>query len=134
VINTDHKRDKSLQVEELMLLVANRFSNPVAAKEWLGQIYTLKGRYMRDQLQIIIQVLDESKVCTVANQAMTFCHQNRIHSAVDFKAIIQQHLKESKPKEHIGLHILNPLSGDKLDKNIQPQKSSIQDYQQLIKK
>jgi transposase len=134
VINTDHKRDKSLQVEELMLIVANRFNNPLAAKDWLSQIYTLKARYMRDQLQIILQVLDEPEVSTVANQAMTFCHQNKIHSAVDFKAIIQQHLKESKPKEHIGLHILNPLSGDKLDKNIQPQKSSIQDYQQLIKK
>lgn len=134
VINTDHKRDKSLLVEELMLQVANRFNNPLVAKDWLTEIYKLKPRYMRDQLQIIQQVLGEPEVNIVANQAMIFCHQNKVHSAVDFKAIIQQHLKDLKPKEQKGLHILNPLSGDKLDKNIQPQKSSIQDYQQLVKK
>jgi transposase len=134
IINTDHKRNKLLQVEELMLHVANRFNNPLTAKDWLGEIYKLKARYMRDQLQIIQQVLDQPEVVTVANQAMTFCHQNKVHSAVDFKAIIQQHLKDLKPQERPGLHILNPLTGDKLDKNIQPQKSSIQDYQQLVKK
>lgn len=134
VINTDHKRDKSLKVEQLMLHVANRFTNPLAAKDWLAGISKLKARYMRDQLQIIQDVLNEPEVFTVANEAMIFCHQNKIFSAVDFKAIIQQHLKDLKPKEHADLHILNPLSGDKLDKNIQPQKTSIQDYQQLIKK
>ena len=88
---------------------------------------------MRDQLQIIQEVLAESKPSSVANEAMIFCHQNKVHSAVDFKAIIQQHLKDLKPKPQEGLHILNPLSGNKLDKNIQPEKSSIEDYQQLLK-
>jgi transposase len=134
IINTNHKRNKSLQVEELMLQVADRFHNPVAAKDWLAEIYTLKVRYMRDQLQIIQQALDQPEACTVVNQAMTFCHQNKIHSAVDFKAIIEQHLKDLKPKQQPDLHILNPLSGNKLDKNIQPEKSSIEDYQQLVKK
>lgn len=134
VINNDHKRDKSLQVEELLLKVANRFANPLAAKDWLAEIYKIKSRYMRDQLQIIQQVLAEPKVQQVANEAMTFCHQNKIHSAVDFKAIIDQHLKDLKPKDKNGLHILNPLSGNKLDKEIQPQKSSIQDYEKLFKK
>ena len=86
------------------------------------------------QLQIIQKVLAEPEVNIVANQAMIFCHQNKVHSAVDFKAIIQQHIKDLKQKEEPGLHLLNPLSGDKMDKNIQPQKSSIQDYQQLVKK
>jgi len=89
---------------------------------------------MRDQLQIIQQVLVEPEVEQVANEAMTFCHQNKIHSAVDFKAIIDQHLKDLKPKDKNGLHLLNPLSGNKLDKQIQPQKSSIQDYEKLFKK
>lgn len=132
VINTNHKRDKSLQIEELMLHVANQFANPLAAKDWLAKIYKVKSRYMRDQLQAIQQVLSDPQASHFANEAMTFCHLNNIHSAVDFKAIIDQHLKDLKPKEQTGLHILNPLSGNKLDKNIQPQKSSIQDYQRLI--
>jgi hypothetical protein len=134
VINNDHKRDKSLRVEELLLQVANEFANPLAAKDWLAEIYKVKSRYMRDQLQIILQVLAEPEVSQVANEAMTFCHQNKIHSAVDFKAIIDQHLKDLKPKDNNALHILNPLSGNKLDKHIQPQKSSIQDYEKLLNK
>lgn len=134
VIKSDHKRDKSLLVEELMLHVANRFSNPIAAKDWLGGIYKIKSRYMRDQLQIIQEILANPDASKVANEAMTFCHQNNIYSAVDFKAIIEQHLKESAPKNAKDVHILNPLSGDKLDKNIQPQKSSIEDYQKLWNK
>src|SRR3546814_7222127 len=104
VIKSDHKRDKSLLIVELMLRVANQFSNPVAAKDWLGEIYKIKSRYMRDQLQIIQQVLAEPEAANVAHEAMTFCHQNRIHSAVDFKAIIEQHLKDSKPKERSEEH------------------------------
>lgn len=134
VIKSDHKRDKSLLVEELMLKVANLFSNPVAAKDWLAQIYKVKSRYMRDQLQIIEEIVSKPEASKVANEAMTFCHQNNIHSAGDFKAIIEQHLKDSAPKNQKDVHILNPLSGDKLDKNIQPEKSSIQDYQKLLNK
>lgn len=134
VIKSDHKRDKSLLVEELMLLVANLFNNPIAAKDWLGQIYKIKSRYMRDQLQIIQEILARPEASKIANEAMTFCHQNNIHSAGDFKAIIEQHLKDSAPKNQNDVHILNPLSGNKLDKNIQPQKSSIQDYQKLLNK
>jgi hypothetical protein len=83
---------------------------------------------MRDQLQVIQQVLADPEASKVADEAMTFCHQNKINSAVDFKAIIEQHLKDSKPKEEKSIQILNPLSGSQLDKNIQPQKSSIEDY------
>lgn len=134
VIKSDHKRDKSLLIEELMIRVANQFSYPVAAKDWLGEIYKIKSRYMRDQLQVIQQVLSDPEASKVAHEAMTFCHQNKIHSAVDFRAIIEQHLKDSNPKEEKNIQILNPLSGTKLDKNIQPQKSSIEDYQKLLGK
>lgn len=132
VIKSDHRRDKSLEIEILMLNVANQFNNPDTAKYWLGEIYKLRARYMRDQLQLIQEVfaLDSA----VANDAMNFCNKNNIYSASDFKAIVQQHIKASKPQQKSEIHILNPLSGHKLDKNIQPEKSQIEDYQQLFKK
>lgn len=135
VINTDHKRNKALRVEEMALAVANQFSMPLIAKDWLAEIYKIKSRYMRDQLQIVQQALSDPDTRRVAEDAMIFCHRNKIYSAGDFKAIIDQQLKDLKPKDDLqGVHILNPLSGHKLDKNIQPQKSSINDYQQLMKK
>jgi transposase len=133
IINTDHKRDKRLELEVLMLSVANQFDNPEAAKNWLGAIYKIKSRYMRDQLQVIQEVLATAECSVIANKVMHFCNQNNILSASDFKAIIQQQLRDSNPKQSPGVHILNPLSGNKLDKNIQPQKGQIEDYQQLFR-
>ena len=131
VIKSDHRRDKRLEIEVLMLTVANQFNNPDAAKYWLGEIYKLKTRYMRDQLQVIQEVfaLDSA----IANDAMHFCNKNNIYSASDFKAIVQQHIKASRPQQESEVHILNPLSGYKLDKNVQPDKSQIEDYQRLFK-
>jgi hypothetical protein len=115
-----------------MLTVANQFNNLDAAKYWLGEIYKVRARYMRDQLQLIQEVLALDS--SVANDAMHFCNKNNIYSASDFKAIVQQHIKASKPKQESEIHILNPLSGHKLDKNVKPEKSQIEDYQQLFEK
>lgn len=134
VISTDHKRNKEVEVEVLMLEVANLFSNPIAAKHWLEEIYKVRARYMRDQLQLIQQVLTQTELISIANDAMHFCHRNNIYSASDFKAIVQQHVKATKPQPHPDVHILNPLTGNKLDKHVQPEKSHIEDYQQLFNK
>lgn len=72
VIKTDHKRDKGLEVEVLMLKVANEFDNHLAAKHWLGEIYKLRTRYMRDQLQLIGEVLARKESLPIANQAIYY--------------------------------------------------------------
>ena len=132
VIKSDHRRDKSREIEALTLTVANQFENPQAAKYWLTEIYKLRARYMRDQLQVIQEALALN--AGVANEALNFCNKNNIYSASDFKAIVQQHIKASKPQIKSEVHILNPLSGNKLDKNMQPDKSLIGDYQKLFEK
>lgn len=132
VIKSDHRRDKTLELEELMLTVANQFDNIDAAMYWLGEIYKIRARYMRDQLQVIQQTLNTH--LQVANEAMHFCNKNNIFSATDFKAIVLNHIKASKPKQEVDVHVLNPLSGHKLDKHTQPEKSQITDYEKLFTK
>ena len=132
VINTDHKRDKSIAIDELMLALCNRFENITAAKDWLCAIHTDKPRYVRDQLLIIRQVVETTDAIAV-NKAMIFCHQNNILSAVDFKAIVDQQLKPSQEIDQEKIVRLNPLSGVKSKHLTEPEKSSIQDYQQLLK-
>lgn len=134
ILKTNHKRDKSLEVEVMMLKVANAFDNPLAAKHWLGEIYKLRARYMRDQLQLIQEVLANDHWRAAANHAMHFCHQNHVLSANDFKAIVVQHIKTIQTPPQSDVHILNPLSGSKLDKNVQPERSQIKDYQELFTK
>src|SRR5690606_29552523 len=134
ILKSDHKRDKTLKVEEMMLNVANQFLDPVTAKDWLNGIYQLRPRYMRDQLQVIQEVVVKEEWREVANRAMSFCHQNNILSASDFKAIVLQHMNAVKSPKHSDIPILNPLSGNKLDKNVQPEKSQINDYEKLFTK
>lgn len=132
VIKSDHRRDKTHEVEMLILNVANQFENIEAARYWLCEIYKLRARYMRDQLLVIQQILTNH--LQVANEAMHFCNKNNIFSATDFKAIVLNHIKASKPKEEADVHVLNPLSGHKLDKHTQPEKSQIADYEKLFTK
>src|SRR5690606_3965292 len=72
ILKSDHKRDKTLKVEEMMLNVANQFLDPVTAKDWLNGIYQLRPRYMRDQLQVIQEVVVKEEWREVANRAMSF--------------------------------------------------------------
>jgi hypothetical protein len=132
IINTDHKRDKSLALEEMMLHLCNQFDNSTAAKDWLSSIRVEKPRYTRDQLRIIEQVITQSSSAAF-NRAMIFCHQNKIFSASDFKAIVEQELRQSQQKDHPEI-LLNPLSGSSSQPLQPPEKSSIEDYQQLLKK
>src|SRR5690606_24197645 len=132
IVNTDHKRDKSDAIDQLLLNLCNRLENIAAAKDWLCAIHADKPRYVRDQLLIIRQVVETTDVSAV-NKAMIFCHQNSILSAADFKAIVDQQLT---PSQHIDLDKivrLNPLSGVTGKHIAEPEKSSIQDYQQLLK-
>ena len=133
IINTDHKRDKSVAIDELMLHLCNRFENIVSAKDWLCAIHTHKPRYVRDQMLIIRQVVDTTDTVAV-NKAMIFCHQNNILSAVDFKAIVDQQLTTPQDIDQEKIVRLNPLSGVKSKHLTEPEKSSIQDYQQLLKR
>ncbi|MEO5602349.1 MAG: IS21 family transposase [Cyclobacteriaceae bacterium] len=132
IINTDHKRDKSAAIDELILNICNRFENIIAAKDWLCAIQSDKPRYVRDQLLIIRQVIETTEAL-VFNKAMIFCHQNKILSAVDFKAIADQQVKPLQTIDQEKIVRLNPLSGVKNKHLTEPEKSSIQDYEQLLK-
>jgi hypothetical protein len=137
VVNTDHKRDKSKTIEELMNQLSKQIDAGaigLAVYDWLESIRTEKPRYIRDQLQLIREVIETTEV-SIVHKTITFCHQNNILSAVDFKAIVDQELKQQvqqKNKQEKTI-LLNPLSGVENKAHIQPEKSSIDDYEELLK-
>jgi transposase len=132
IINRDHQRDKSLALEEIMLRLCNKFENVTAAKDWIASIRVEKNRYTKDQLGIIEQVIDQ-RPAAVFNKAMIFCHQNKILSASDFKAIVEQELRQPQREDPPEI-LLNPLSGSTSQPLEPPEKSSIDDYQRLLTK
>jgi transposase len=133
IINTDHKRDKSSPIEELIEIVSARTQIPAQAKEWLKTIYVAKPRYVRDQLLLIKKTI-EANPSDLITQTIEYCRSYKIVRAVDFEAIIKQHHRTTTNSDQKVIP-LNPLSGNHLTNALmEPQKSSIADYQNIIKK
>lgn len=133
VFNTDHKRDKTTATEELIESVSILTQIPNDTREWLKTIFAAKPRYLRDQLLMIRKTI-QANDANLITQTIQYCHINKIASAVDFDAIIKQHHRTSTNSDEKVIP-LNPLSGQHLRSAIlEPQKSSIEDYQNIIKK
>lgn len=133
IVNNDHKRDKTAVIGELITVISLLTEIPQQTCEWLATIRSAKPRYVRDQLLLIRKTIEsnESSLITIAIQ---YCLSNRIASAVDFDAIVQQHHRTATNNDQKVIP-LNPLSGNHLEIAIlQPQKSSIADYQDIVSK
>jgi transposase len=130
ISKTDHFREKSQKIKVFKDEIAQQFTDPALALENFTELQRSKGRYIRDQLQLIRKVLREY-ASDIADQALAFCYANSIYSANDFKAVVEK-LAARDPEQA-------PLSPDLLLKdidrriyNIQPQKSNIDDYESII--
>ena len=130
IINTDHKRDKTAAIEEMINQLCALLDNPESGKAWLSAIRMARPRYVRDQFLIIREAIEKSPAALIT-KTIKYCMDNNITSAADFKAIIGQ--QQPRLVEHQNIIPLNPLSGTRPEMK-QPEKSSIQDYQDLIKK
>jgi transposase len=106
ISNTDHKRDKSQSIDQLIEQVCGLFDGQQEdAKKYLLEIRKIKNRYARDQI-LLIKKSVENIVPEIKAQALMFCIENNIYSATDFQSI-------------------NKAS-------IEPQTSNIIDYEKII--
>ena len=132
VFNTDHKRDKAAAIGEMIEEVAALFQNKDQAQEWLHMIKADKPRYIRDQLIMIKQTALQTAAVNL-NKTMEYCLSHRICSGADFRSILSA--TQQSPKRDTKIVRLNPLSGQIPDKaHIQPHKSSIEDFEHILKK
>ncbi len=130
VTNTDHKRDKSTVIQEMILQVCALFSDAAKAKEWLEMIRADKPRYIRDQLIMIRESVTQRDTEQVS-KALVYCVSNNITNATDFNSILKRQETE-KPQTRV-VH-LNPLSGNiPAASQVKPDTSSIHDYESILK-
>lgn len=132
IINTDHKRDKSAAIAEMIAQVSSLTQEPQEAMLWFTIIKAAKPRYVRDQLLLIRQTIEKTDP-VVITKTIAYCLLNNIASAVDFNAIITQQQRSSTVMDKV--RPLNPLSGTHLQHaTMEPEKSAIEDYQAIIEK
>jgi len=108
------------------------FEDPQTATQYLEAIHGEKPRYIRDQIILIRQTIEMYDKQTV-NEALRYCCQNSIYSAVDFKAVIKQNIRNNTQQTEPIIERKNPLSNPpSSNATVTPSKSKIIDYEKLM--
>lgn len=132
VTNTDLRRDKQGAIEEIIGQVSQMFHDPLRARQYLEAIHGEKPRYIRDQLILIRQTIEMNDKQTV-NEALAYCCQNSIYSAVDFKSVVKQNTRNKKQPVEPIIARKNPLANDPSpNATVKPSKSNIVEYDKLM--
>jgi transposase len=128
IINTDHKRDKSLKLKELLVQTARQFTNVELALHYFDMIRDVKPRYRRDQVQAIQKAI-EGKNKQLVTEVLEKCVRERYLGAVVFRELLAlQQAEKQYPEPSLGkVILLNQVSAAKA--NTQPDKSDLNDYE-----
>lgn len=132
--NNDHKRDKSTAINVLIDELSQLLDNPLQVKQFLNAIRKEKPRYVRDQVLVFKQVIENTEK-TIVQRALDYCCDNQVLSANDFKAVAEQFKRDEcsfhQPASKIVyMNLLGKLPAVALT---EPATSSIEDYETILK-
>lgn len=132
IINSDHKRDKHVGLDDFIEELCQSSGSAENLLRFISLIRDDKPRYLRDQLIILKQTVNDVEEKAVA-LALTFCIDQGISSANDFRILAMKHSHAETISEEIMRPSLNPLNGAfPYQALLQPQVSSIEDYQYIL--
>jgi transposase len=130
VSNTDHRRDKSHKILEMIDELSGEFEQSGQVNRYLLKVRESKPRYSRDHLSMFRKLLEEHGR-DILLEAVRYCLTNEIYSVSDLKSVILNVFKNTakEPTDHIKLL---PSSKESLEKAaIQPEKSKIDTYEKI---
>jgi transposase len=134
LINNNHKRDRTQKIDQLIAQTAARFQDPAGAKEYLERIRKERGRYIRDHVQAIAEVVSQVDA-TLVSAILDTCLQENYLSATLFRELLQFRLREAQkevPDPALAkVILLDPHSSKKAA--IQPDTSSLDTYEQAFR-
>jgi hypothetical protein len=109
------------------------FSSPEQAISYMESIRLEKPRYVRDQLILLKQTIENADTQTIDN-TLQYCLQMKVYSANDFKSVAAGLLqKRSWEKSTTLTSRINPLNGQSPSAAFcQPLQSAIADYELLM--
>lgn len=133
IINTDHKRNKTLKVKQLLEQTANLFTHPTLALQYFELIRLEKPRYLRDQVQAIRNAI-EGKNRQLVAAVLEKCLNERYIGAVVFRELLaMQEAVQAAPVAAVGkVILLDPNSSRKAD--ITPDRSDLNEYEKAFGK
>jgi len=136
IVNTNHKRDRSETIKVLMQKVLEYFSDKEAATEYFQQIRTKLPRYIRDHLQVVLKALQSSSKAScstiVTDKTLAHCMEYDLYLGYDFEKVFWVNFHEIE-SQTVPVATIKPLRTDSQKMaNQEPDKSNIDDYQQIF--
>ena len=130
ISNTNHKRDTSRSLDEMMRQTANCFTMQDLAMGYLHQIKSKLPRYTRDHLQVILKSLTDVDKET-ADKTLDFCLKNNVLNGHEWEQVLQVFMHGSiNSNLESGVKLLDETNLKKANQT--PQSSNIEDYENII--
>ncbi len=139
IANTNHRRDTSKGIDEMINEAALHFSNKDLAISYFQQIREKYPRYTRDHMQVILKTLADADYKTlpkadngVADQTLDFCFKNTLFNAYEFEQVFLVVILEAilPKKKQTEIKLLDVTNLEKANQT--PQTSDIEDYEKII--
>lgn len=135
VANTNHKRDTSKSLKQMMQLVSQNFTKPDLALSYLQKIQGKYPRYTRDHLQLMLKLFREDQDqlnVKIADKTLAYCIDNELFNAKEFESIFHLNFAEINDPP-TKLTLIKPLGKQSLQKaNEKPQTSDLKLYDKLF--
>ena len=131
VINTHHRRNSSIRLNELRKKVREFFRFSSEIDTFMASIDRLYPRYVRDQLTILLTGSEKAGLLQ-AEIALEFCLRNNITSCNDFKTILEKQTTKEGISSHLPqIKLLGEASADMLSR-LEPGRSDINMYESFF--
>ncbi|WP_313533415.1 IS21 family transposase [Sphingobacterium athyrii] len=134
IIARNHTRDRSIRIDKMIDSLCIQFEEPEKVRGWLEQIRSDKKRYIRDNVQLLSELITELPA-EIVSQSLDFVVANNLLNATDFKSYANSLLAIRSSGEEYDPKIirLNPLSGKENPlADIEPQQSELESYNRLF--
>ncbi len=135
VSNTNHKRDTSKSIHQMMEKTNTCFTDSVLATGYLQKVRQNYPRYIRDHLQLILKTIEKLNADKkLADKTLNFCLKNNLYSANEFEqamyVIEESYVAQKETNQNRQIKLIGNDTTDKA--NEMPQKSNIDDYELLV--
>lgn len=132
ITNSNHRRDRSKTIEQMIERAAGLFSDTNLADNYLRQVKSTYPRYCRDHFQHIIKTLEHENNVSIANKTLHFCIENQLNNAHDFEQVLHVLAAEAEEKHTVNIRLLGADEALSAKASVEPQKSDIDSYEDVM--
>jgi len=109
VRNNNHGRDTSERINQLMTDAKSALGNTPLAEEFLTVIRKKKGRYIRDQLRVVMKVAN-SYDAEVIRLTLLACQESKLDSANDLRDFAEHIFRQTTVDEILAIPPVRPIT------------------------